>query len=75
MSLSGPVAPERLKELRDVLGRIDPSHTKIWILEVYDRRDGKDKLSAIIDIQTGQLLPHRQKASGAVPIAQGGEND
>jgi hypothetical protein len=48
------VDPQRLDDLRAALQKLDPQSKKAWILEVYDRQDGEDRLSAVVDIKTGK---------------------
>jgi hypothetical protein len=52
------VDPERLDQLRAILGELDPGGRKAWILEFYDRRNGEDVLNAVINIKTGR--PYRR---------------
>lgn len=52
---------ERLSELQQILGRLDPTRAKAWRLEVYNRVDGADKLYQVIDLQTGKTLKARKK--------------
>ena len=62
------ITPERLEELRQVLGKIDPAKKKTWLLELYVRRDGQDWLDKVIDIRTGKPYK-RPKAEQAASKA------
>jgi hypothetical protein len=48
------VDTERLEELRGVLSKLDPAGAKAWRLEVYERRNGQEVLTTVIDLKTGQ---------------------
>jgi hypothetical protein len=50
------ITPDRLKELRGALAKLDPDGRKRWLLEVYELRDGEHWLADVIDIKTGRPL-------------------
>jgi hypothetical protein len=54
MTNPSKVSPERLQELQAVLRQLDPAGRLDWTLEIYTRRNGADKLSAIYDLKTGE---------------------
>lgn len=55
------VGQERLDELQVVLRKIPGSKRKTWHLEIFERRDGVDCLTEIIDIRTGKPIRRRQE--------------
>ena len=50
------IAPERITELQTILEKLDPDRRRSWRLELYDRRDGANKLAAVYDLQTGRIV-------------------
>jgi len=62
-TLNVDISPERIRELRAVLGKLDPSGrkgSKKWILEIYSLDGG---LVQKIDIRTGREIGRRRQTS------------
>lgn len=59
------VSEERLRDLRRVLRKLDPKGRKDWALELYELRDGEERISAVIDIRTGK--PWKARRQEAAP--------
>lgn len=67
MPVINQVQPEKLEELRQALAEIDPSGRRDWILEIYDLRDGQERVAAILDIKTGKKYRTNHKSRGEKP--------
>lgn len=67
------VSTEQIQALQAALNVMDPAGCKVWLLEVYDRRNGGDYLREVIDIRTGQPLRGEQlkKANQGIPLKMG----